>query len=289
MHDKGLVFEQGGERQIPEGLAEEEHEFLLVLDLNLIRESILVVGHLGLMISTIQMHGTGMLQLESIYGEQHLHGPDATVHEVAVEEHWIGGAGHAADIFEHVQEVEELAVQVPYYGDLGACGDCHALQRLLSLQQVEHIERHHVRVLHGQFALLLEEGKQVLHEGVVHGSGPCVLRPGVVSGHLEALGIAFPILCPATGLQSHPVTRTAGQGIAVHRPKCPLWKRWRRPEPGVGAERHEAARPQSQDNGALWGSCPRHSTRCHHRTSSSEPGLWGKGWEVDNRLKGRWH
>ncbi len=58
------------------------------------------------------VHVVGCGELEGEEGQNDLHRVGAAVHEVAVEQVHVGSTGRAVDV-QHVQQVKELAVQIP--------------------------------------------------------------------------------------------------------------------------------------------------------------------------------
>mmetsp|Transcript_56320 Transcript_56320/g.127098 ORF Transcript_56320/g.127098 Transcript_56320/m.127098 type:complete len:326 (-) Transcript_56320:13-990(-) len=140
VHDEGLVLQDVREGEVPEALAEKLHHLLLVLDLHLSGKAVLIVGHLGLVVPAVEVHGAGILQLQGVDAHEDLHRPNSTVHKVAVEEDRVLSAWKPGHRFEHVGEVKELPVQVANHGDLAALGHGHPLQGLLGLQEVEHVQ-----------------------------------------------------------------------------------------------------------------------------------------------------
>mmetsp|Transcript_104919 Transcript_104919/g.301667 ORF Transcript_104919/g.301667 Transcript_104919/m.301667 type:complete len:211 (-) Transcript_104919:15-647(-) len=150
------------------------------------------------------MHGAGVLQLHCEQAHEHLAGPHAAVHKVAIEEDGVRRRGQARDLLQHVNKIEVLTVEVTNHGDFGALGDSNALQSFFLLQEVQDVCRHLVDILHGQLALLFIHGQQALHESIVHGAGPSILRPCVISGRLQAGRVGLEVLSAAAGLQSDP-------------------------------------------------------------------------------------
>ena len=120
------------------------------------------------MVATVEMDRCRMLELEGIEAEQHLYRPWPSVHEVPVEKDWILRAGLARNLLNHVDEVEVLTMQVTDDCNLRAWWNCYSLKALLLLQDVHDIKCHHVGILHGQLALLLVEGEQVINERIIH-------------------------------------------------------------------------------------------------------------------------
>mmetsp|Transcript_22565 Transcript_22565/g.59586 ORF Transcript_22565/g.59586 Transcript_22565/m.59586 type:complete len:469 (+) Transcript_22565:839-2245(+) len=188
MDDEDLVVDHVAERRGTEDLGEELAHLLLVLGLQLAEEAVKVVGHLGLVVAAVHEDVGRVLQLEGDEGEDDLHAPGAAVHKVAVKDEGVVRRGVAGQA-QHVGEVVELAVEVAHDGRLLALGDHHPAQGLLLPEDLEHVERHHVRVLHGQQLADLVVRKRGVEERLVDRLGAAVARARVARGLREAIGV----------------------------------------------------------------------------------------------------
>merc|ERR1719157_92701 len=75
--------------------------------------------------------------------------PRATIDEVAVEEEGVV-LGREAGEAKHVVKIKKLAVQVSHHSHLRALGDGDSSEGFLLNEEVIAVDRHLVRVLHGQ-------------------------------------------------------------------------------------------------------------------------------------------
>mmetsp|Transcript_66909 Transcript_66909/g.156866 ORF Transcript_66909/g.156866 Transcript_66909/m.156866 type:complete len:248 (+) Transcript_66909:883-1626(+) len=178
MENQHLAVHQVGERKIPEGLREEVEEVHIILGAAFAAEAVQDVRLQHLMVSPVQEDGLRILQLQSEDRHDHLDGPGASIHEVAVEDEGSirgGLARHA----QQVQKVPVLAVKVADHGQLTAGGNGGLAQCPFRSEDVDDVQQDQVRILLRQELAVLLHGQQSINEAVGDAAWASVPRPVV--------------------------------------------------------------------------------------------------------------
>mmetsp|Transcript_103811 Transcript_103811/g.292826 ORF Transcript_103811/g.292826 Transcript_103811/m.292826 type:complete len:294 (+) Transcript_103811:378-1259(+) len=181
MHHEDLVVDHVAQRSGPEDFGVEGGHPFLILHLELAEETIKMIRHFGFVVPTVHEHLVRLPDLEGRQHEHHLNAPWAAVHEIAVEEKRVVRRRQARQA-QHVVEIVELTVQVPYDGDPLALRYPNTAQGLPLHQNVEQIDGHPVRVFHREQLPSLEVRQHVLDERLVDRRGPGVAGAAVTGG-----------------------------------------------------------------------------------------------------------
>mmetsp|Transcript_11981 Transcript_11981/g.26026 ORF Transcript_11981/g.26026 Transcript_11981/m.26026 type:complete len:231 (-) Transcript_11981:684-1376(-) len=181
MNDEDLVVDHVAQRCGPEDLCKEIDHALLVLHLQLAKEAIEVVCHLGLVVPAVHVYAVWLPNLECKDGKNNLDAPRATIHKVAVEKELVVWRWKPCQA-QHVIEVEQLAMEVANHGDLLPHRHRHSSQGLLLHEDVVGIDSQLVRILHWQNLSSLELCQHLADAGLIQRRLALVARPSMANG-----------------------------------------------------------------------------------------------------------